>query len=109
MNVRVFSNYLAHLGEVFWYNKKRMTKDELFTFIQESGLSEEDKKLWQVLDEMPTEKLLLITNFIQKDEERLEFLTNNLKMKMQISRKPDQAKIEKMVQTTEDYLNKLAE
>ncbi len=86
-----------------------VNENSLQSFINASNLSDDDKALWDILKSLNKEETCVLNDFIEQNEERLAFLTNNLRMKQQFSKNADPALLEKMIKTTEEYLTKLAE
>lgn len=54
----------------------------LKAFISDSGLSQEDKDLWfSILEKLDDTQIKIFDDFIDHAEEKLKFLTENLKTK----------------------------
>lgn len=74
----------------------------LKAFVSESGLSQEDKKLWfSILGKIDDFQTRVFEDFIESKEENLQLLTGNLKAKMEAIRNLDEKAMEKIIKQEE--------
>jgi len=79
------------------------TEHEFLAFIQNSSLSQEDKKLWKVFAEQSSQKdLQTILDIFINDEKAITFLTKNLKDKIVAFLAKDKEKMNKILQEEEE-------
>ena len=70
----------------------------LKTFINNSGLAEEDKDLWVfILGKLDEAQKKIMEDFIDGSEENLRILTENIKAKKQAFENSDEKALEKII------------
>lgn len=86
-----------------------MPKTAFLTFINNSSLSEDDKALWENLDLLEDHQINIMVSFVNGEEEKLIFITENLKTKQQLLENYDEKVANKMMRAVADQLSSLAE
>ena len=72
---------------------------DLKVFVENSGLSKEDKELWSfLLSKIGQEQLETFWDFIQGNEENLKILTENIKAKKEAFGNLDKKTLNKIIQ-----------
>ena len=67
-----------------------MAKDTLQSFVHDSDISSEDKKFWEEAFEfINDDQAKILVDFIEDDEERLAFITENIRQKKEAFEKND--------------------
>ena len=75
----------------------------LKAFITDSALTQGDKDLWfSILDNLDNEQIKIFEDFVDNGQERLLFLTNNLKAKKEAFQKGNEKDLEKILQEEAD-------
>ena len=83
------------------------SKKQLKNIIESSNLSAEDKKMWNNFIEAGTEiQVGMVYDFLKDNAEELEFMTSNLKAKIEAVSQKDQSKLEEIKKSEEEYLKK---
>jgi len=82
-------------------------KQELKNIIEASNLSTEDKKMWDNFLQVATEvQIGIVYDFLKDNPAELEFMTNNLKEKIEAVSQKNQNKLEEIKRKEDEYLKK---
>lgn len=84
------------------------SSEEFKTFIRTSQLAEEDKKLWEeILNSINDSSANLLIEFVNQDFENLEFLTKNIKQKMEALKTDGPNLINQILEEEKQYLDQI--
>lgn len=84
------------------------SKQQLKNIIDNSNLSTEDKKIWDNFLQVATEiQIGMVYDFLKDSPEELEFMTNNLKEKIEAAFQKDQAKMDEILEREKEHLKNL--
>lgn len=83
-------------------------EEKIKTLVKNSELPEEDKQLWdELLDVTDENQKEILADFLEDDESRLLFLTDNLKRKREALENGDPELINQILDSEEEALIKL--
>lgn len=83
-------------------------EEKIKTLVKNSELPEEDKQLWdELLDVTDENQKEILADFLEDDEGRLLFLTDNLKRKREALENGDPELINQILDSEEEALIKL--
>ena len=83
-------------------------EEEIKSLVKNSELSEDDKLLWdELLDVTDENQKEILADFLEDDESRLLFLTDNLKKKREALESGDPQLIDQILDSEEEALIKL--
>jgi hypothetical protein len=82
-----------------------MTEDKIKQLVQESELPEEDKIMWdEFLDMTDDNQKEVLVDFLEDDEDRLLFLTDNIKTKKEYLEDGDPQLMDKILDAEREAL-----
>ena len=85
-----------------------MTDDKIKQLVQGSELSEEDKEMWDEFLDMTNESQKeVLVDFLEDDEDRLLFLTDNIKTKREVLEGDDPELMNKILDSEREALLKI--
>jgi len=85
-----------------------MTDDKIKQLVQGSELPEEDKEMWgEFLDMTDENQKEILVDFLEDDEDRLIFLTNNIKTKKEYLEGGDPELMNKILNSEQETLLEL--